>query len=199
MPSPMIRTALLILAALTLTACSMQAMSEKRVPEDVRAEVNAQIDRLVAGDTDFIIDAFPDDAVNPEFREQMARMVANVPDGPELSRHVVGVMGSTAQAYDDMQGAVRSGTYNLAHELEFEGGYLLVQTAHTLTDDGACCVLRAINATRSDASPLYADQQRRGSIFKFLAAFIVVSTLATIIVLIIRIGGRKAREAQMGG
>lgn len=198
MPPPMIRTALLALAALALTACSMQAMSEARVPADVRAEVNAQIDRLIAGETDFIIDAFPDDAVNPAFREQIARMVANVPEGLALSRRVVGVMGATEQAYSDTQGAVRSGTYNLAYELEFADGFLLVQTAHTLTEDGDCCLLRAINATRSDTSPLYADQKRRASIFKFLAVFIVVSTLATLIILIIRIGGRKARETQMG-
>jgi len=176
----------------------MQAMSEKRVPADVRAEVNAQIDQLVAGDTAFIFDAFPDDRDNPEFRAQIARMTANVPEGEELSRDVVGVIGSTEQAYSDTQGAVRRGTYNLAYELRFEDGYLLVQTAHTLTDDGECCALRAINATRSDASPMRDSQVRRARMFKFLGIFLIISTLATIVLLIIRVGGRKAREAQMG-
>ena len=151
------------------------------------------------GETDFIYDAFPDDAVNPEFRDQITRMSANVPGGPELSRHVVGVMGATEQAYSDTQGAVRRGTYNLAHELAFEDGYLLVQTAHTLRDDGTCCQLRAINAIRSETSPMYEGQQRRARIFKFLAVFLVGSTLITAVGLIIRIGGRKARETQRGG
>lgn len=195
----MIRASLLPFAALLLSACSMQAMAEKRVPDDVRAEVDSQIDRLVAGETQFIFDAFPDDADDPAFREQIARMAANVPDSPILSRNVVGVMGRTEQAYSDRQGAVRSGTYNLAHELAFENGYLLIQTAHTLNADGDCCVLRNINASRHDSSPLKTGQDRRARIFKFLAIFLLISTLITAVVLIIRIGGRKARESQMGG
>lgn len=195
----MIRAFLLLLSAALLSACSMEAMSEKRVPDDVRAEVNAQIDRLIAGDTVFIFDAFPDERDNPEFREQIKRMAANVPDGDEISRDVVGVIGSTEQAYSDTQGAIRRGTYNLAYELAFEDGYLLVQTAHTLTDDGDCCALRAINASRSDTSPMRADQIRRARLFKFLALFLLITTLATAAILIIRLGGRKARQTQMGG
>ncbi|WP_298916760.1 hypothetical protein [uncultured Algimonas sp.] len=191
--------ALLPIAALFLSACSMEAVSEKRVPADVRADVNAKIDRLVAGDTQFILDAFPDDSGNPDLAAQIEQMRTNVPDAPELSRHVVGVMGSTQQAYSDTQGSVRTGTYNLAHELEFEDGYLLVQTATTLDADGTCCVLRAINATRFAASPQYEDQQRRGRLFRWLALFLVVSTLATLVALVIRIGGRKARATRMGG
>lgn len=194
----MTRLILFCFAALLLTACSVEAMSEKRVPPDVRAEANQQIDQLIAGNTDFIFEAFAEEADNPEFREQITRMAANVPEGSEIARHVVGVMGSTEQAYSDRQGAIRSGTYNLAYELEFEEGYLLVQTAHTLDETGNCCVLRAINAIRQDTSPLYASQQRRTRIFKFLGIFLVISTLATVIVLIIRIGGRKARKKQMG-
>lgn len=195
----MLRYALTCFFAVLLTACSMEAMSEKRVPPDVRAEVNAQIDQLVAGETQFIFDAFPGDQANPDFRAQVARMAANVPDGPELSRDVVGVIGSTEQAYSDTQGAIRRGTYNLAYELAFEDGYLLVQTAHTLDADGKCCVLRAINATRSDSSPMLEDQAGRARLFKFLGVFFLISTLVTIIFIVIRIGGKKAREKQMGG
>ncbi len=194
----MIRAFLLLLTAALLSACSMEAMSEKRVPDDVRAEVNAQIDQLIAGDTDFIFDAFPEERDNPEFREQIERMAANVPNGEEISRDVVGVIGSTEQTYSDTQGAVRRGTYNMAYELAFEDGYFLVQTAHTLTDDGDCCALRAINASRSDASPMREDQVRRARLFKFLALFLLITTLATAVILIIRLGGRKAREQQMG-
>lgn len=194
----MIRALLLILTATLLSACSMEAMSEKRVPADVRDAVNAQIDQLITGDTDFIFDAFPEDQDNPEFRAQVAQMVANVPDGPELSRDVVGVIGSTEQAYSDTQGAIRRGTYNMAYELAFEDGYLLVQTASTLDEDGECCVLRAINATRSEASPMREDQVRRAKLFKFLGIFFLISTLATVIVIVIRVGGKKARDKQMG-
>jgi predicted RND superfamily exporter protein len=195
----MIRALILsALAALTLTACSMEAMSEKRVPPDVRAAVNAQIDQLIAGETQFIFDAFPDDQDNPDFRAQIEKMSANVPNGEELSRDVVGVIGSTEQAYSDTQGAVRRGTYNLAYELKFEDGYLLVQTAHTLDDTGQCCALRAINATRSDASPMSADQVGRAKLFKFLGLFFLITSLATAAFLIIRVGGKKARDKQMG-
>lgn len=195
----MIRALLLTLAALTLSACSMEAMSEKRVPPDVRDEVNAQIDQLITGETQFIFDAFPEDRDNPELRAQVAQMTENVPDGPELSRDVVGVIGSTEQAYSDRKGAIRRGTYNMAYELAFEDGYLLVQTAHTIKEDGECCALRSINATRSDASPMRDDQVGRARLFKFLGIFFLISTLATIAVVVIRIGGKKAREKQMGG
>lgn len=189
---------LLILSALYLSACSMQAMAEKRVPGDVRAHVDAQIDQLIAGETQFILDAFPDDADNPDLLAQIARMEANVPEGTEQSRHIVGVMGSTEQAYNDTQGAVRRGTYNLAHELEFDDGYLLVQTATTLDADGDCCVLRSINATRSEISPMRDGQVSRARLFRILAILLAISSLATLVFLIIRIGGRKARAAQMG-
>lgn len=195
----MIRALLLTLTALTLSACSMEAMSEKRVPPDVRAEVNAQIDQLIAGETGFVYDAFPDDRDNPELRAQVTRMNANIPDGPELSRDVVGVIGSTEQAYNDTQGAIRRGTYNMAYELAFEDGYLLVQTAHTIKADGECCDLRSINATRSEASPMRDDQVGRAKLFKFLGIFFLISTLATVVVIVIRIGGKNARAAQMGG
>lgn len=176
----------------------MQAMAEKRVPEDVRQHVDAQIDQLIAGETGFILDAFPDDADNPELLTQIERMERNVPDGNELSRDIVGVMGSTEQAYNDTQGAVRRGTYNLAHELKFEDGYLLVQTATTLNADGKCCVLRSINATRFDVSPMRDGQVSRARLFRILALLLVISSFATLVFLIIRIGGRKARESQMG-
>ena len=194
---PMVRSFILF-AALFLSACSMQAMAEKRVPEDVRQHVDAQIDQLIAGETGFILDAFPDDADNPELLTQIERMERNVPDGNELSRDIVGVMGSTEQAYNDTQGAVRRGTYNLAHELKFEDGYLLVQTATTLNADGKCCVLRSINATRSDVSPMRDGQVSRARLFRILALLLAISSFATLVFLIIRIGGRKASESQMG-
>jgi hypothetical protein len=189
---------LLILSAFFLSACSMEAMAEKRVPDDVRAHVNAQIDQLIIGDTQFILDAFPDDADNPDLLAQIERMEANVPEGTEQSRHIVGVMGSTEQAYNDTRGAIRRGTYNLAHELEFEDGYLLVQTATTLDPQGDCCVLRSINATRSDASPMREGQVSRARLFRILAILLAISSFGTLIFLIIRLGGRKARAAQMG-
>ena len=190
---------LLIPFALLLSACSMQAMSEKLVPDDVRAEVDAQIDALVAGDSDFIVAAFPDEQSNPDFREQITRMVANVPDAAETARDVVGVQARTEQAYNATDGAVRTGTYNLAHELAFaDGRYLLVQTAHTLDDAGGCCVLRAINASRHAESPVKAQLARQARVMKVVGLLLLLTTLATIAFLIIRVGGRKARAAQMG-
>lgn len=187
------------LAALLLTACSMQAMSERLIPDDVQAEIDAQTDALLRGDLDFIIRAFPEAQDSPEFREQMRRMSGNVPDGAAISRHVVGVQASTSHRYSEADGAIREGTFNQAQEIEFADGFLLVQTAHTLNPDGTCCVLRAINASRHETSPVRAGQIARARIMKALAFFVGLSTLATIVFLIIRIGGRKARAAQMGG
>ena len=194
----MTRILLPALAALLLSACSMQAMSEKLVPDDVRTEVDAQIDALVARDRGFILDAFPEERANPEFTEQIARMIGNVPEAQEVSRDVVGVQARTEQAYSTTDGAVRTGTYNLAHELAFaDGTFLLVQTAHTLDASGECCVLRAINAQRSTESPVKAQLARQATIFRFVGLFLLISTLAAIAFLIIRVGGRRARAAQM--
>ena len=185
---------LLCLSLALLSACPMQAMSEKLVPDDVRAEVAAQIDALVAGDVEFILEAFPEERSNPEFREQITRMAGNVPDADVLSRDVVGVQASTEQAYSTTEGAVRTGTYNLANELEFsDGRFLLVQTAHTLDDAGECCVLRAINASRHSESPVKSQLARQARVMKGVGLLLLLSTLATIAFLIIRIGGRAAR------
>ncbi len=188
----------ILFAAVWLSACSMQAMAEKRVPDDVRAEVDMQIDRLIEKDTDFILAAFPDEQTNPEFRTQIMRMIDNVPEGDVIRRDIVGVQGRTDQAYSDTQGAVRSGVYNLAHEIAFDSGeFLLVQTAHTFTDTGECCQLRAINASRYEASPYRAQLVRQGQIMKFVGLFTLISTFLVGAFLIVRVGGRRARAAQM--
>ena len=197
---PRLLLPLIAVLSLLLGGCSMEAMADKLLPSDVRAEADAQIDRLIAGETQFIFDAFPDERDNPEFREQMTRMVANIPDSPVVSRDIVGVQARTEQSYSATQGAVRTGTYNLAQELKFENGeYLLVQLAHTLDADGECCVLRAINAQKSDTSPYLEGIQQRSLVMRIVGVLFLMSTLVTGVFLIIRIGGRKAREAQMGG
>ena len=188
----------LLLSALGLSGCSMEAMRDKLVPDDVVAEVDQQIDALLAGESGFILDAFPEERNNPEFTEQITRMVANVPDAAVTARDVVGVQARTEQAYSTTEGAVRTGTYNLAHEIAFDdGSFLLVQTAHTLDADGECCVLRAINATRASESPIKADRERQAGVMRIVGLLLLLSTLATIAFLIIRVGGRRARAAQM--
>ena len=178
----------------------MEAMADKLMPSDVRAEADAQVDRLLAGDTQFVLDAFPDERSNPEFTAQITKMVANVPDSPVLSRDIVGVQARTQQTYSATEGALRSGTYNLAQEIAFENGeYLLVQLAHTLDDDGECCVLRAINASRHTESPYLDGIRQRSLVMRIVGMLFLLSTLGTAVFLIIRVGGRKAREAQMGG
>ena len=188
-----------LLFALLLPACTMQAQYDKRVPADVQAAIDAQIDQLVAGDSAAIIEAFAEDAADPAFREQIGRMIANVPEAAETSRDVVGVQARTEQAYSVTDGAVRSGVYNSAHELSFANGkFLLVQLAYTLDERGKCCTLRGINAVLSEDSPVRAQQVRQGRIMRVVAVLLVVSTLITLVVFLIRVGGRKARAAQMG-
>lgn len=193
----MIRIVFFLLAAFTLSACSMDAMSERLIPADVRPVIEDHTETLLRGETGFIMAAFPDERDNPAFREQIERMVSNIPDDPVLSRHIVGVQANTAQSYSETEGAIRTGTYNLAQEIEFEDGFLLIQTAHTLDEDGRCCILRAINAARHETSPVYADQTRRARLFTTLGVLMLITTLGAAVFLIIRVGGRKARETQM--
>lgn len=194
----MTRLSLCGFTALMLSACSMEAMSERVIPVDVRPEIEAQTNAFLAGETDFIFQAFPEDRDDPEFRMQIQRMVENVPHGEVIERNVVGVQGRTTQSYSETEGAIRTGTFNLAQEIEFEDGFLLIQTAHTLDENGQCCQLRAINASRHESSPMYASQQRRATMFKILGALTLLTTIGTALFLIIRVGGRKAREKQMG-
>ena len=189
---------LCLLSALCLSACSMQAMSEKLLPDDVRAEIDAQTEALLRGDTDFMIEAFPEEQDNPAFREQIMRMANNVPDAAILSKHIVGVQAKTGQRYSETDGAVQEGVFNLGQEIAFDNGeFVLVQTAHSLDDRGQCCVLRAINASRHEDSPFHAGQVIRSRVLRGLGLFLILSTFATVVFLIVKVGGRKARDAQM--
>ena len=137
-------------AAFALTACSIQGMVEKTVPEDVRSDHMAHIDKLLAKDMSRIERAFDLDVSDPETQKNINMILENIPDGKEIRRDYVGVNSAASVSV----GEGKSRDINIVSEIQTEGGYMTVTGQYALGADGECCVMTNINVAKFDTSPV---------------------------------------------
>lgn len=162
----LIKTFSLLLAALILSACSMQGMAEKMVPANVLADHNAQIDALLNEDLSRLESAFAGalDFETPETIAQMDQILAAVPGGAEVRRDYVGVESSAA--ISAANGKTRD--IGLMTEVQTEDGFMLVSAQYGLAQDGSCCRLLGLNVKRHDSSPIRAGLASAAKVGKFI-------------------------------
>lgn len=177
----------ILFAAVALTACSIQGMVEKAVPEDVRADHNAHVDRLLAKDTSRIERAFKLDLEDPDVQESLNGILENVSTGKEIRRDYVG-MNSAASI--NSSGKTRD--INLVTEVQTEGGFMTVTGQYALGADGECCVLTNINAEKFDSSPVRASLEMVKKIAK-IVGLIFLLLVGGLVLLAVRINRKKKR------
>ena len=141
----------LIIATFILSACSIQGMVEKAVPENVRANHNAHIDTLLAKDKQKLIKLFEAGEGNQEATNKLTLVLENIPDGKEIRRDYVGMNSSSKFSHEG-----NSRYIHLITEVETETGFMTVTSQYALDSDGTCCALTNINVVASETSPVRA-------------------------------------------
>lgn len=182
-----VRYLTILFAAFALTACSIQGMVEKAVPEDVRADHTAHIDRILAKDTSRIETAFDLDVSDPDVQSSLKGILNNVSDGKEIRRDYVGV--NSAASISAGEGKTRD--INLVTEIQTEGGYMTVTGQYALGADGKCCVLTNINVLKSDTSPMREGLETFKKIAK-IAGLIILLLIAGLAFFLVRRRRKKA-------
>lgn len=177
----------IIFAALMLTACSIQGMVEKTVPENVRADHTAHIDRLLAKDTSRIEQAFDLDMSDPDTQESVNGILANVSEGAEIRRDFVSMNSSSSVK----SGQGKSRDISLTTEVQTEGGFMTVTGQYALGPDGECCVLTNISAEKFESSPIRASLEALKKGAKLAGLIILLFVLGLVAFLMIR----KRRKA----
>lgn len=141
----MTRYLVLILAAIILSACSIQGMAEKAVPEPVRDEAHANVTEIMSGDFSSI-EAIPG-TEGEAFETALSNMQAEVRDGAERARNLVGFQSNVSKG----TGEATRKSYNLAWEVETAGGFTTISQTF-LSEDGSAPALAAVQIAGSDKS-----------------------------------------------
>lgn len=174
--------------ACALSACSIQGMVEKTVPEDVRSDHMAHIDRLLMKDMSRLERAFDLDMGDPETQKNVNVVLENIPDGKEIRRDYVGVNSSVSMDV----GEGKSRDINLVSEIQTEGGYMTVTGQYSLAADGTCCVLTNINVAKSETSPVRESLDS----FKKIAKIVGLTFLLLIAGLVFFLVRRRRKKAE---
>lgn len=173
---------LLALTAMLLSACSIQGMVEKAVPESVRADHAAHIDRLLERDTSRLENAFNLDPQNEETQAQLDSILDNVPEGGEIRRDYVGM--NTASSFTTGEGKSRD--INLVSEIQTQGGYMTVTTQYALDPQGECCRITNLNVEKFETSPVREALESVKRVAKIIGIIFLIGILALVFFLVRR-------------
>jgi len=180
----------LTLSALILSACSIQGMVEKTVPENVLADHAAHIDKLLERDTTLIAKAFELDLEDPETQELIAEVLANVPKGDEIRRDYVGMNNSTSFS----AGEGKSRQINLVSEIQTQSGFMTVTSDYSLDEKGECCRLTNIHVQSYETSPVRETLETFKKVAKIIGIIFLIAIFA-IILIIVRVMRKKKAKA----
>lgn len=177
-----------LMAALTLTACSIEGMVEKTVPENVRADHAAHIDRLLDRDMSRIVRAFDLNLEDEEVRKSLEGILDNVSNGKEIRRDYVGMNSSFHQS---RAGRVRD--VNLVTDVQTEFGFMTVTGKYKSMSNDQFLKLVNIEVVKSDTSPIRQGLESLKKVMKIVG--FVLSTVALSLVLFLLRRRRRKLEA----
>lgn len=184
------------LIALLLTACSIQDMAEKIIPEDVRTDANLQIDAISNNDLSLLVESLGINIENEAIEKQLDGVRSQIIDGPEIRRDIVGAHAKTHFSASMAEGKQSETTYNVTYEIEKEKGFMAITTHYTLKENGECCRLYHVNVQKFDSSPYrlgFAALKKA----VFIAGGILLFILFGLIVFFVRRTRRKKRPTQV--
>lgn len=185
----------LTLFALLLSACSIEGMAEKMIPESVRLDAQKHVDALSNNDISLIISAFEADPEDESVKAQLDSITAQIIEGPEIRRDIVGANASKSFNASTSEGAQSQTTYDLTYEIEKADGFMAITTTYNLNENGECCRITNINAQKFEASPYRAGLEAMKKGFKIAAIIIGVFLLLLVFFLVRRSRRKKATSA----
>lgn len=141
------------ITALFLSACNVEALAEKILPDNVKAHSHEVVNAVLEEDAPFFEPLRAENLTIDEFQAAIEEMFSYHSDGAEISRHIVSA--STNKSFNS------EGTFKLieiVHEVKTEGGYTLISNRYEQKPGmDTCCDLTFVNVQKFDESPYYED------------------------------------------
>lgn len=162
------------LALCFLTACSMNGMAEKMVPEHILAKNDAVIENVLAANADYFTEFNAEDAAKAKvyFEE-------NTSKGKMLRKDFVGV--NTQSSITAGEG--KSKNIDLTVEVQTEQGFTLISTQYALDAEGNCCALRNVTSAKHDTSPIRAGLETTMKVLKAVGLIFLIGLIGLIVFL----------------
>lgn len=137
-------TALAII--LLLSACSMEEISEKIIPEDVRERLDLITEAVTDRDHDTLIVLSVVQMSDEDLYSKLDQIFGYLPDGPVMSRQLAGFQAATF----NFGGENANTVYSASYQFEFTDGWALVQIQ--LSSSGDTFSLVGLHVNRLEES-----------------------------------------------
>lgn len=168
----------LIIVSSLLSACSIESMADKILPEHIKQESTEIVDAVMEGDTQFFIqrkaDLLSPDLLetvsDEEFEESIVNAFSNAGANTEVSRYIVGVSANVSASLGE--GSTK--TYETIYELETSEGFVLISLRlANRSGTNECCEIKSIDVRDYKTSPIRAGLTLTKKVFTFLGVFVI--------------------------
>lgn len=177
------KTLFAILAALILSACSINGMAEKMVPAHILEKNDAVIENVLAANADYFTEFEPS-----EIAKAKAYFEENTSKGKMLRKDFVGVNTQTS-----ISSGKKSKTIELDVEVQTQDGFTLISTKYALNSAGECCALRNVTAAKHETSPVRAALEMTMKVMKAIGLIVLIGLIGLIVFLVRRSKRKKAQ------
>ena len=143
---------LILCFAVCLSACSIDNLANKILPDEVKSHSQAAVDAVANKDSAFFAPLKTENFTDEEFEIQLGKMFAYMPGGTEQSRHIVGAnskFGTNSKTGNYKQ-------YDVTYEVKTAEGYGTVALIYVPNPETqACCKLQSIYVNQFETSPFH--------------------------------------------
>ncbi|MEE9347230.1 MAG: hypothetical protein V3U82_03480 [Robiginitomaculum sp.] len=185
---------LILCAAFTLglTACSIEDMAAKVIPEHILANDQKVISKVMARDISVFDDFYAenDSRGRADFDASARDVLAAISKGEILRTDIVGANSSSS--ISSSEGKTR--TIVSTYEVQTEQGFTLIELTYGLKPDETCCALSYINVKRPEFSQREM-LERAASMAKTIGLIILASLLVLIGLIIFFVRRNKRKKA----
>ncbi len=145
------RVILVFLTAVFLSACNIEKLAEKILPETVLADSQTAVDSVMAGNTAHFAPLKSEEMSQEEFDDRLLRLFDERSSGEEVSRHIVSASSSSNYGTNG-----NSKDIQLIYEIKTTEGYSAIGLSYALAPaTGECCTLTRVTVQQSETSPYY--------------------------------------------
>ena len=183
------RLLFILCCAILLSACSIQGMVEKTVPENVRTDHTAHIDSLLARDSARIVEVFNLDIADETIQMKIEEILGQVPEGQEIRRDYVGMNSSSS--ISTSEGKTRD--IEIVTEIQTQDGFMTVTGQYALDAKRECCALSNLVVKKFDESPMRKTWETAAKVGKIIGLFFL-TLIALTVFLILRSNKKRARR-----
>ena len=179
------KTLFAIFTALILSACSINDMAEKMVPEHILEKNDAVIENVLSANADYFAEFKAS-----EIEKAKVYFEENTSKGKMLRKDFVGVNTQTS-----ISSGEKSKNIDLTVEVQTQDGFTLISTKYTLDSSGECCTLRNVTTAKHETSPVRAGLETTMKILKAVGLIFLIGLIGLIVFLVRRSKRKKAQSS----